>query len=160
MAQLASQPPVLKMEWNAKSFTICYRDDTGRSLFLYPPDDNVATCVIRCINLCREMLENQTVRDAFTNLAENFSKTHPNAWYFRELIPEDKGNLKFVTTVFLQEVIHRFPVVFVDDTLRSANTMAGHFRRPWSGGFRTSDQAILFNARVSENRARFHEIGA
>lgn len=152
--------PDLEAASNAKSFTICHRDDSGETNFLYPPDANIATCVINSINICQAMLANQKVRDAFTEIAEGYSQKYPDAWFPQEASLEHEGHINRVRDDFLQKIGEEFPVVFVDDSWANPRRMAAHLRRPWDGSFRSSNQYILVNGTVSGDRAHSPQKGA
>ena len=106
------------------------------------------------------MLENQKVRNAFTEIAKSYSQTYPTAWFLQEASPEHEGVMNRVTDDFLQKILDKFPLVFVDDGWENPRRMAAHMRHPWDGEFKSSNQYILLNGTVSGEQANFHEIGA
>lgn len=90
---------------NAEPFTVCHRASYGDTDFRYLPHDNVATCAINCINICRSMPKNKEVRNCFTTVAEevanDFNQTYPTAWFLQEASPEHEGTISRVTNDFL-----------------------------------------------------------
>ncbi len=143
----------LKPVSKAEDFTICHRDMDGETDFRYEPDDDIAICVVNSINIFKSMLENQTVRNAFTEIAKSYSQTYEDAWFLQEESPEHEGDMSDVADGFLQKILAQFPIVFVDDSWDCRRKRASNFRRPWDGEFTSRNICILLNGTVSGNRA-------
>lgn len=138
---------------NAKSFIICHRDDSGETNFRYEPNDDVAICVVKSINICRSMLRNSTVQNAFTEMAKSYSQTDKTAWFLQEESPEHEEDMSRVADGFLQKILNGFPIVFVDHGWENRRMMGANFRGPWDGKFESSSTYISLNGAVSGNRA-------
>ena len=136
------QMAVLKPEKNASNYTIYHRDESGSPNFQYIPNDGVTNCLAKSINLCREILKHPKASEGLTNQAGMYVSIPGH--------PADPRKMKTLADAFLQMVDERFPNVFVDDSLQSLNTGGGHWRFPFTGTFRTSDQYIFLNGTVSE----------
>ena len=145
----------LKQADNAEIFTICHRAVGGETNLWYLPNDNTATCVINSINICLAMLRNEEVRNAFTEIAASYSQTYPTAWFLQEASPEHKGDMNRVTDGFLQKILEKFPIVWVDNTVENPRLMAAAMRREWDGNFRSCNQCISLNGAVCGNLANF-----
>ena len=131
---------------NAKSFIICHRDDSAERDFRYSHDNPVAVCVTNCINLCRSMLENHEVRNAFTTIAEDYSQKSAIA------CPEHEGDMSRVTDDFIQKIRNEFPIVFVNNSWKNPRMMTAQFRQPSCGSFRSCNHYILMNGTVRGNQ--------
>ena len=127
---------------NAKSFIICHRNDSPERDSRYSHHDDVAVCVTNSINICRSMLEDQKVRNAFTAIAKDYSQTSPIA------CPEHEGDMSRITDDFIQKIRNQFPIVFVDDSWKNPRMMTAQLRQPWCGPFNYSNHYILMNGTV------------
>ncbi len=67
--------------------------------------------VISAINICRAMLQEPTVRNAFKTLAVRYSIGRPNVWYRQ---PPNPIDIESLANGFIDMVYARFPIVFVD----------------------------------------------
>ena len=133
-----------------ESFTICHRALEGETNFLYDVrDDDTATCVINSINICRAMLRTPEVRNALTEIAASYSQTYPTAWFLREANPEQKGDMNRITDDFLQKILEKFPIVWVDHSWLCPRLYAASVKRPWDGNFNSSSLCIMLNGMVS-----------
>lgn len=149
---------VLELAQDPNSFTICHRGLEGETNFRYTQDnDDTATCVINSINICRAMLRNPEVRSAFTKIAASYSQTYPTAWFLQDASPERKGGMNRVTDDFLQKILEKFPIVFVDHSFVCPRLYAACAKRRWDGVFKSSSQCIMVNGYVSENQANFQK---
>ena len=149
----SSQQSDLEPVSNAESFTICHRDEEGATIWRYEAKDDKAICVVKSINICRSMLGNQTVRNAFTELAKEYSLTYPTAWFLQKGSPEYEGDMSRVADGFLRKTLDHFPIVFVDDTYKNRNSEGAAIRAPWDGEFESWNMIITLNGTVSGNRA-------
>lgn len=61
------------------------------------------------------MLKNQKVRNAFTEIAKEYSNIYTTAWFLQDASPGHERDLSCVTDDFLQNILDKFPLVFVDD---------------------------------------------
>ena len=85
------------------------------------------------------------VKGAFTNLAEDIDPALSNSWH-KDMPKND------VAEMFIEKILERFPLVFLDDSLKNPSQRAVHCRRAWNDeglGFETRKQAILINGPVS-----------
>ena len=143
------QPRVLELAHDAESFTICHRALEGETNFLYAHNEDTATCVINSINVCRAMLRDPEVRNAFTKIAASYSQSYPTAWFLQEASPEHKGDINRGTDDFLQKILENFPIVWVDHSLLCQRLYAASVKRPWHGKFNSSSLCIMVNGYVS-----------
>ena len=143
-----SRGPVLEPAKDAESFTICHVGADGATDFRYSPDDNVAICVIRSINICRSMLKNEDVQKAFRAFAEevgkNWTETYTDPW---------KSRISDATNDFLEKILTEFSVVFVEHGWENRRSMAAAFRCDLEGKFESRNLCILVNGAVSDIRA-------
>ncbi len=138
---------------NAESFTICHRDQHGATNWRYEANDDIAICVVESINICRSMLGNQTVRNAFTELAKDYSLTYPTAWFLQKGSPKYEGDMSRVADGFLRNILDHFPIVFVDDTWKNRRSTGGSVRALLDGEFKSCNMILILNGAVSGNRA-------
>lgn len=119
---------------------IIYRlntDDKEKPDGIIPYYTNEATYVAVCISICRGLLRHSTVKDAFNKLVEGYD-------------PELPQNAH--TEKFIDKILERFPIVFVDFSIDNPDLNGFHLRRPWvdeGNGFETRKQALVLNGRVS-----------
>lgn len=126
-----------------EAFIIFRLDENGEPVEIIPYYTNAATYVAASITICRAMLRNSTVKRAFMSLAKDLD---PN-------LPE-----KDVAERFIDSILERFPLVFVDSSLKHPDVLACHHRRAWGDDgdiFETRKQGILINGPVSRNELDF-----
>ena len=123
------------------AFTIWHRDSNGKPDETYQSKDGLAGPVVDSINICRWMLGQEKVFEAFTKLARDYTKGRPKYWY--------KSHNE-ATHVFIKQILETFPLVFVDDTVREPKCGAIHKRRKWVAPyFEPLNQSILLNGPAS-----------
>lgn len=143
---------------DASAFTIWNRDANGRPNYQYPanPSQNsIINPIVKCINICRGMLTQPKVRQAFMDVAGKYD--HQGAWYWRN--PSPFRDTDQVTDVFIAKIRARFPLVFLDYTLENPDYLGCHHRRIWDGDFNPLNQSIVVNGQVSGKLAQWNGIG-
>lgn len=126
---------------STEAYIIIRQDENGQPVEIIPYNEDTATYVATTIHVCEGMLKTSTVKDAFKKLAEGFD-------------PKPSGDLPKddVVEIFIEKILKRFPLVFVDDSRTNPNQIASHHRRAWAddhNGFDTRNQAIKLNGPVS-----------
>ena len=122
------------------------QDETGRPHQIIRYDTNEGTYVASSIAICREMLKNPRVKTAFKELAVNLDPTS-KAW--NKDLPKDE-----VVKIFIDKIMERFPIVFVDHSLTNVGYRAVHWRRAtgvYGTSFDPRQQSIVINGVVSRN---------
>ena len=130
-----------------EAFIIFDRDPNGKPTEIFSCDTRVATYVSTSIMICREMLKDSTVRDAFQTLAYEVDPKWTGSWY-QNLTPKD------VAELFIKKILDSFPLVFVDQSMTNPNTLAVTWRREWGvdgSSFESRTQGIVLNGSVSQN---------
>ena len=137
----------------SQAFIIIRQDEYGRPVEIIPYNTNEAINVAVSISICRGMLRDPMVKTAFKKLAENFDPESSEAWYNK--LPKSE-----VVRMFIYEILERFPLVFVDYSLKNPDFRACHYRRAWDRGygFDTHEQAIVINGPVSWNSIQPNEL--
>ena len=108
--------------------------------------------VTNAINICRVMLIQPKVLDAFKTIAIRYSWAHKDCWY----LEGSNGKVTDkVTYTFISSIIRTFPLVFIDYTLNNPDSNAYHIGRPWDGLFEPRHQSISMNGKVDSLRVRF-----
>ena len=130
-------------------FTILPRKANGTPGRPHEVSGPIVKHVTNAINLCRVMLIQPKVLDAFKTIATRYSWAHKDCWYLEALIGKDTDK---VTYNFISSIIHTFPLVFVDYTLKNPDSKAFHIGRPWNGDFEPRHQSISIDGKVV-----FHE---
>ena len=132
----------------SKAFTIFNTDENGEPVEIMSYDTNAATYIAVSISICRGMLRHPTVKDTFKGFAKDIDPKQSGAWY--QNLPKENA-----AELFIEKVLERFPLVFVDKSRVNPNLMASHWRRGWGDdghGFDTHDQAIVINGLVSRKQ--------
>ena len=168
--RLPENPEVLKPASNAYDFRVYNMDENGKPNKVYHPHDSVATVVINQINLVRLMLKEEPVISSFEQIAIQFCRQRPNAWFLQKEQPEVATNeqepgtatpkqkpktatdeeAKVATHVFLHPLQAEWPFMVVSEKLKNPVCTAFTGRGEWHGDFDVSEQYIALNARVSE----------
>lgn len=120
-----------------EAFIIIRVDNKGQPVNIIPYDENAATYVAVSISICRGMLKTSRVKDAFKKFAEAYDPK----------LPKDG-----IVETFINKILERFPLVFVDNSMENPDLIACHFRRAWRDegyGFDPRKQGILINGPVS-----------
>ena len=132
-----------------EAFIIFRLDEDAEPVEIIPYFTNAATYVAASISICRGMLRNPTVKAAFASFAKDFDSTPSGAWY-------QESPMIDVAEKFINKVLERFPIVFVDDSMKNPDQQGCHHRRTWGGDgepFETRKQGIVINGPVSRTRA-------
>lgn len=120
-----------------EAFIIFRLNENGQPVKIIPFYTNVATYVAVSIRMCQGMLRTSRVKDSFKNFTEGFDPELPKNHFVE---------------VFINKIIERFPLVFIDDSLTNPDFLACHYRRAWDEDvcdFETRKQAIVINGPVS-----------
>ena len=141
---------VLQEEQNASDYTIYHRDESGKPDFQYKPKHGMTTCVVKSIKICQAILKHSKPSGGLANLAKIYFNYRGHS--------TDPRRMKEYADTFLEMVQTRFPIVFVDDSLKNPDNWGVHWRNPFTGDFKTSDQSICLNGTVSQKRNSFRYI--
>lgn len=118
--------------------------------------DSMTTVMLTSINICRAMLDTSEVRNGFIEQAGKYGH---HAW-FRRGRPNKQVALEKVVDNFIKEMQNDFPRIFLDYAWNNPTSYGCHFRHPYEGSFKGSDQYILLNGKVGRNRARLPRVDA
>lgn len=138
------------MAQNTFEHTIYHRRADGKPDFLYPSDSKVAVCLLSSMNICRGMLRYYKIRSALLSFAREFDRSQSAPWYRDPCHGFD--TLEHVVSAFANASIQSFPLVSVDDGIIDPGHLGTHFKLAWDGLFQPSDQNILVNASVWDQR--------
>ncbi len=152
---MASKPPHMvslkKHEFNMRAirdapptYTILSRNASGEPGPEYPAER--ACHVIAAIHICRSLLGQPRVRDAFKTVAVTFSMSKSNPWYSQ--LP-NAMTMEGVTDFFINSIIATFPKIIVDYTLNNPDSKGFHTRRAWQEPFEPGLHTIAINGKVS-----------
>ena len=144
---MTSPSATLTPEPDAHKFTIYHVDESGKPDSLLPVDDGIVTLIVRCINICRSMLDTPHVVRTLESFVTLHSKEGPTHWYSDGPVTQDTA--EEVTESFLGKVRDRFPYILVDDSWTNPDLLGIHWRHEWKGEFETSDMFISLNGRAS-----------
>lgn len=125
-------------------FTIMQMDGNGQPVEIIPYHTDVATYVTVSITICREMLKDSRVQNAFKKIAENFDPDNSGAW--SKTLPKKNPH-----ELFINQILERFPPIFVADAMKNPDMLACTYRHKWGDqGFDTQNQSISINGPVSQ----------
>ena len=161
-AKLPDGRGVLKPASNAFDFRIYNMDETGKPDKVYHPHEDIATIVIKTINLVRKMLKEEPVISSFEDLAIGYCRLTPKAWFLQEKQPEaatekqepetaTNERAKVAAHEFLDPLQIKWPFIVVSNKMKNPTGTAHTGRGPWSGVFNVSEQYIALNGKVREN---------
>ncbi len=120
-------------------------DDNGQPVEIIPYNTDAATYVAVSITICREMLKDSRVQNVFKKFADKFDPNNESGAWSKNL-PK-----KNVHELFINQILERFPPVFVADAMKNPDMGACTYRHKWGDqGFDTQNQSISINGPVSQ----------
>lgn len=134
------------------AFSIWHRDENGATDIRYAEEgdgkDNMATHVVASINICRGMLRQPRVKEAFVELARQYCQVAHGGWMDSQG-SSSTTHVQGYANTFIEKILNTFPLVFVEYSLTNPDNMGYQPRRSWRPPFEPRNPSILINGKVS-----------
>ena len=138
-------------------YTILPRNASGTPGQPYEASEPIVAHVTKAIDICRYMLFEPNVLNAFYEIAWRYLVQTGKCWCFERNATTNWNDTtkEEITRNFFSDIILAFPLVFVDYTLNNPDSKGFHTRRPWDGDFEPRHQSISINGKVDEPKFTF-----
>ena len=138
------------MASDTSAYRIFYLNEQGRLVKMLDHTDGRATCAIDSIHIVQAMLQTDTVKSAFAQMAGEFGDEYPEVWFLQDQEGAREEKIENVVRKFLEKfLIPAFPNVFISDRLKHLDTTAVSHMFPYEDLFSISQQRVTLNGVVS-----------
>ena len=137
---------------NPLVFTILPRNASGTHGQPYEASEPIVAHVTEAMSICRVMLLHPRVLEALDKIASRYFYQKGTPWC---VLGANGKTTDKITYNFISKIIHAFPLVFIDYTLKNQDSNGFHTRRSWDGDFELRHQSISINGKVDEHKFTF-----